>query len=227
MATTENMLRKLVTLFMGKYNFLCKMSGRIDNLLQIRRTFSLFRLNFSTFCFHSDPRHIPVFVTLLINHKHERLRLKILKLMADIMTSQSVPEGNRCYWHLKPIGLSALTEQLSGGSSQDCVSQALVKSLLRLGVSEHDENKGVYVLMHYHVVLAVLEMIENGNLDTKLFVSHMVRVFRFKNRTNIASCNTTSGAPVCPYTSHLIDGARSKTDHSAHTIKCFATGWWL
>ena len=147
--------------------------------------FHLFHFNFSTVRFYLDPRHIPVFVTLLISHKHEQLLLKILKLMADIMTSQSVPEGNRCYWHLKPIGLSAVTEKLSDGASWDGASQPLVKSLLRLGVSEHDENKGVDVLMHYHVVLAVLEMIANGDLDTKLFVSHMVRAFLFKNRTSI------------------------------------------
>lgn len=113
-----------------------------------------------------------MFVTLLINHRNEELRLKILQLMADIITSQNVPEGNRSYWHLRPIGLSAVTEQLS-----EDVSQPLVKSLLRLGVSEHDESKGVDVLMHYHVVLAVLEMIENGDLETKLLVSHMVKTF--------------------------------------------------
>ena len=89
--------------------------------------------------------------------------------MADIMTSNSVPEGNRPYWHLKPIGMSVVTEKLS-----DDVSQALVKSLLRLGVSEHDESKGVDCLMHYQVVLAVLEMIENGDLETKLLVNRMV-----------------------------------------------------
>ena len=134
------------------------------------KVINLISFKFVTFHFLSDPRHIPVFVTLLISHRNEGLRLKILKLMADIMTSQSVPEGNRSYWHLRPIGLSAVTEHLS-----DDVSQPLVKSLLRLGVSEHDENKGVDVLMHYHVVLAVLEMIENGDLETKLFVSHMVK----------------------------------------------------
>lgn len=134
------------------------------------KVINLISFKFATFGFLSDPRHIPVFVTLLINHRNEDLRLKILKLMADIITSQSVPEGNRIYWHLKPIGLSAVTEHLTGD-----VSQPLVKSLLRLGVSEHDENKGVDVLMHYHVVLAVLEMIENGDLETKLFASHMVK----------------------------------------------------
>ena len=115
-------------------------------------------------------------MTLLINYSSDELRLKVLKLMADIITSHSVPEGNRSFWHLKPIGLSAVTEQLS-----DDVSQPLVEGLLRLGVSEHDENKGVDVLMHYHVVLAVLEMIENGDLETKLFVSHMVRTFLSKS----------------------------------------------
>ena len=84
--------------------------------------------------------------------------------------SSSVPEGNRNYWHLRSVGLSAVTERL-----RHEVSQPLVESLLRLGVSEHDENKGVDVLMHYHVVLAVLEMIENEGLETKLYVSHMVR----------------------------------------------------
>ena len=112
-------------------------------------------------------------MTLLVNNRSEELRLKILKLMADIMTSHTVPEGNRLYWHLKPIGLSAVTEKLSND-----LSEPLVKSLLRLAVSEHDESKGVDVLMHYHVVLAVLEMIENGNLELKLLVSHMVRDFR-------------------------------------------------
>ena len=165
-------------------------------------------------------------MTLLISHKHEQIRLKILKLMADIMTSQSVPEGNRCYWHLKPIGLSAVTEKLSDGASWDGASQLLEKSFLRLGVSEHDENKGVDVLMHYHVVLAVLEMIANGDLDTKLFVSDMVRAFLFKNRMTIAPCNTTSNVPVCPYTAHLKDGARSKFNHYANTIKCFTASWW-
>ena len=119
-----------------------------------------------------------------------------------------------------------MTEKLSDGASWDGASQLLVKSLLRLGVSEHDENKGVDVLMHYHVVLAVLEMIANGDLDTKLFVSHMVRAFLFKNRTSISSCNTTSNVPVCPYTAHLKDGARSKFNHYANTIKCFTASWW-
>ena len=122
------------------------------------------------FCFPPDPRHIPVFVTLLVNHRNEDLRLKILKLMADVIASQNVPEGNRSYWHLKPIGFSAVTKLLS-----DDASEPLIKSLLRLAVSEHDANKGVDVLMHYHVVLAVLELLENVGLETKLFVSHMVR----------------------------------------------------
>ena len=117
----------------------------------------------------SDSRHIPVFVTLLINQKNQDLRLKILKLMSAIIASNKVPEGNRSYWHLRPIGLSAVTKLLA-----DDVSKPLIKSLLQLGVSEHDENKGVDVLMHYHVVLAVLELIENGDLETKTFVSHMV-----------------------------------------------------
>ena len=90
--------------------------------------------------------------------------------MADIIASQNVPAGNRSYWHLKPIGLSAVTKFLS-----DDVSEPLIKSLLRLAVSEHDANKGVDVLMYYHVVLAVLELLENVGLETKLFVSHMVR----------------------------------------------------
>ena len=114
--------------------------------------------------------------------------------MADIITSHSVPEGNRSFWHLKPIGLSAVTEQLS-----DDVSQPLVESLLRLGVSEHDENKGVDVLMHYHVVLAVLEMIENGDLETKLFVSHMVSMFLWKSTdsgfTNVTVLEMPLSAP--------------------------------
>ena len=122
------------------------------------------------FFFSPDPRHIPVFVTLLVNHRNEDLRLKILKLMADVIASQNVPEGNRSYWHLKHIGLSAVTKLLS-----DDASEPLIKSLLRLAVSEHDANKGVDVLMHYHVVLAVLELLENVGLETKLFVSHMVR----------------------------------------------------
>ena len=124
------------------------------------------------FFFSPDPRHIPVFVTLLINHRNEDLRLKILKLMSDVIASQNVPEGNRSYWHLKPVGLSAVTKLLS-----DDVSAPLIQSLLRLAVSEHDANKGVDVLMHYHVVLAVLELLdhENVGLETKLFVSHMVR----------------------------------------------------
>jgi len=136
----------------------------------------------------SDPRHIPVFVTLLINYSSDELRLKILKLMADIITSHSVPEGNRSFWHLKPIGLSAVTEQLS-----DDVSQPLVESLLRLGVSEHDENKGVDVLMHYHVVLAVLEMIENGDLETKLFVSHMILRSLDANHLSLSRCGKEYG----------------------------------
>ena len=126
------------------------------------------------FLFSTDPRHIPVFVTLLVNHKNQDLRLKILKLMADIITSQTVPEGNRSYWHLKPIGLSAVTELLS-----DDVSKPLIRSLLRLGLSEHDANRGMDVLMHYHVVLAVLEVIQNGDLDSKLYVAHMVRKVSF------------------------------------------------
>ena len=64
-----------------------------------------------------------------------------------------------------------MTKHLSDGASEP-----LIKSILRLAVSEHDANKGVDVLMHYHVVLAVLELLENVGLETKLFVSHMVRV---------------------------------------------------
>lgn len=124
--------------------------------------------------FSTDPRHIPVFVTLLVNHKNQDLRLKILKLMADVIASQNVPEGNRSYWHLKPIGLSAVTELLS-----DDVSEPLIRSLLRLGLSEHDANRGMDALMHYHVVLAVLEVIQNGDLDSKLYVAHMVREVSF------------------------------------------------
>jgi len=90
--------------------------------------------------------------------------------MADVIASQNVPEGNRSYWHLKPIGFSAMTKLLS-----DDASEPLIQSLVRLAVSEHDANKGVDVLMHYHVVLAVLELLENMGLETKLFVSHMVR----------------------------------------------------
>lgn len=135
--------------------------------------------------FSPDPRHIPVFVTLLINHKNEDLRLKILKLMADIIASQNVPEGNRSYWHLKHIGLSAVTKLLS-----EDVSEPLIRSLLRLGVSEHDANKGVDVLMNYHVVLAVLELIENSDLETKLFVSHMVREILCLWRVLLPKCIT-------------------------------------
>lgn len=94
--------------------------------------------------------------------------------MADVIASQNVPEGNRSYWHLKPIGLSAVTELLS-----DDVSEPLIRSLLRLGLSEHDANRGMDVLMHYHVVLAVLEVIQNGDLDSKLYVAHMVREVSF------------------------------------------------
>lgn len=133
----------------------------------------------------SDPRHIPVFVTLLINKKNEDLRLRILNLMSAIITSNKVPEGNRSYWHLRHIGLSAVTKLL-----MDDVSEPLIKSLLRLGVSEHDENKGVDVLMHYHVVLAVLELIDNKDLETKLFVSHMVRtVFLCSREIFKVACN--------------------------------------
>ncbi|XP_068687514.1 neurobeachin-like protein 1 [Montipora foliosa] len=131
----------------------------------------------------SDPRHIPVFVTLMICHRNEPLRLKILKLMANIIMSSSVPEGNRNYWHLRSVGLSAVTERL-----RDEVSQPLVESLLRLGVSEHDENKGVDVLMHYHVVLAVLEMIENEGLETKLYVSHMILRSLDANHLSLTRC---------------------------------------
>ena len=131
--------------------------------------FQFFFISSIPFFFPADPRHVPLFVTLLISHRNEPLRLKILKLMADIIKSPSVPDGNRSYWHLRSIGFSAVTEQL-----KDDISQPLVESLLRLGVSEHDENKGVDVLIHYHVVLAVLEVIENGGLEMKRFASHMV-----------------------------------------------------
>ncbi|RMX38939.1 hypothetical protein pdam_00016423 [Pocillopora damicornis] len=131
----------------------------------------------------SDPRHIPVFVTLLINQKNEDLRLRILKLMSAIIASNKVPEGNRSYWHLRHIGLSAVTKLL-----MDDVSEPLIKSLLRLGVSEHDENKGVDVLMHYHVVLAVLELIDNKDLETKLFVSHMILRSIDANSLSMSRC---------------------------------------
>ncbi|KAJ7381716.1 hypothetical protein OS493_039433 [Desmophyllum pertusum] len=99
--------------------------------------------------------------------------------MSDVIVSQNVPEGNRSYWHLRPIGLSAITKFLS-----DDISEPLIRSLLRLGVSEHDENRGVDVLMHYHVVLAVLELIEDGDLETKLFVSHMLQLQERDRTTN-------------------------------------------
>ncbi|KAJ7380516.1 Neurobeachin-like protein 1 [Desmophyllum pertusum] len=131
----------------------------------------------------SDPRHIPVFVTLLINNRNETLRIKTLQLMSDVIVSQNVPEGNRSYWHLRPIGLSAITKFLS-----DDISEPLIRSLLRLGVSEHDENRGVDVLMHYHVVLAVLELIEDGDLETKLFVSHMILQSIDANHVSLSRC---------------------------------------
>ncbi|KAJ7380506.1 Neurobeachin-like protein 1, partial [Desmophyllum pertusum] len=131
----------------------------------------------------SDPRHIPVFVTLLINNRNETLRIKTLQLMSDVIVSQNVPEGNRSYWHLRPIGLSAITKFLL-----DDISEPLIRSLLRLGVSEHDENRGVDVLMHYHVVLAVLELIEDGDLETKLFVSHMILRSIDANHVSLSRC---------------------------------------
>ena len=145
------------------------MAYSIDNNHFCHFHFFNFFYFFYSFFFSADPRHVPVFVTLLINHRNEPLRLKILKLMAEIIKSPSVPDGNRSYWHLRSIGFSAVTEQL-----KEDISQPLVESILRLAVSEHDENKGVDVLMHYHVVLAVLEVIENGGLEMKLFASHMV-----------------------------------------------------
>ena len=147
------------------------------------------------FFFSPDPRHIPVFVTLLVNHRNEDLRLKILKLMADVIASQNVPEGNRSYWHLKHIGLSAVTKLLS-----DDASEPLIKSLLRLAVSEHDANKGVDVLMHYHVVLAVLELLENVGLETKLFVSHMVREVSWLGLSFFGTLRMVERRFTCMYT---------------------------
>ena len=132
---------------------------------------SFFYFLFFPFLLFQDPKHIPVFVTMLLNHRNEQLRLKVIKLMADIMCSPNVPEGNRSCWHLRAIGLSALTEHLAAD-----VSEPLVKRLLTLAVSEHDESKGVGVLLHYHVVMAVIELIHNEGVETKLLVSHMVCV---------------------------------------------------
>ncbi|KAJ7381764.1 Neurobeachin-like protein 1, partial [Desmophyllum pertusum] len=98
--------------------------------------------------------------------------------------------GHRCTtWDMKKLlafkthRLSAITKFLS-----DDICEPLIRSLLRLGVSEHDENRGVDVLMHYHVVLAVLELIEDGDLETKLFVSHMILRSIDANHVSLSRC---------------------------------------
>ena len=88
--------------------------------------------------------------------------------------SSQVDEATKENWRLKEIGFSAFTEFLS----QD-ISDELVTNLMMLGVSELADDRGVAIYGHYDVVLAVVRMICNEGLSTKLFIAHLVRMSLF------------------------------------------------
>lgn len=68
------------------------------------------------------------------------------------------------------MGMTPLTDVLSGDGTI-----AIVLSLLELAVDELSEGKGVQVYGHYDLVLAVVKMVLDKDLETKLLVSHMVK----------------------------------------------------
>lgn len=92
--------------------------------------------------------------------------------MAAIISSSMVPMANKDSWRLKGIGLTSLTDVLRPEASI-----SIVLGLLELAVDELSEGKGVQVYGHYDVVLAVVRMILDKDLETKLLVSHMVRLY--------------------------------------------------
>lgn len=94
--------------------------------------------------------------------------------MFVIIVFSKVFEGNRSYWYLRYIGFFVVIKFF-----MDDVFEFFIKSFLRLGVLEYDENKGVDVLMYYYVVLVVLELIDNKDFEMKFFVSYMVSMVFF------------------------------------------------
>lgn len=121
-----------------------------------------------------DPDYVYVLVSLVCRHSTKKLHLQVLKIISDILMSSQVDEATKENWRLKEIGFSAFTEFLS----QD-ISDELVTNLMMLGVSELADDRGVAIYGHYDVVLAVVRMICNEGLSTKLFIAHLVRMSLF------------------------------------------------